>query len=79
MKTDSQKNVSSLDYTIEHLSILRITAIWAFSESAFGGILHALSIPLRGIFESTLTSRCLFCRITSRNVRIFIILIEKNF
>lgn len=24
--------------------------MWAFSESAFGGILHALTIPLRGIF-----------------------------
>lgn len=32
------------------LSVLRLTALWAFSESAFGGILHALSIPLRGIF-----------------------------
>ncbi len=34
----------------ETLSVLRITALWAFSESAFGGILHALTIPLRGIF-----------------------------
>lgn len=33
-----------------NLSILRITALWAFSESALGGILHALTIPLRGIF-----------------------------
>jgi len=32
------------------LSVLRLTALWAFSESAFGGILHALTIPLRGIF-----------------------------
>ena len=32
------------------ISILKITALWAFSESAFGGILHALTIPLRGIF-----------------------------
>jgi len=32
------------------ISVLRITALWAFSESAFGGILHALTIPLRGIF-----------------------------
>lgn len=35
---------------IQTLSVLRITALWAFSESAFGGILHALTIPLRGIF-----------------------------
>ena len=32
------------------ISVLRITALWAFSESALGGILHALTIPLRGIF-----------------------------
>jgi hypothetical protein len=32
------------------LSYLRITALWAFSESAFGGILHALTLPLRGLF-----------------------------
>lgn len=32
------------------LSYLRLTALWAFSESAFGGILHALTIPLRGLF-----------------------------
>lgn len=32
------------------ISLFRITALWAFSESAFGGILHALSIPFRGAF-----------------------------
>jgi len=37
----------------ERLSILRITALWTFSESAFGGILHALTIPLRGLFISS--------------------------
>lgn len=34
----------------KNISVLRITALWAFSESALGGILHALTIPLRGIF-----------------------------
>jgi len=37
----------------EELSIIKITALWAFSESAFGGILHALKIPLRGLFISS--------------------------
>jgi len=37
----------------QRLSFLRITALWAFSESAFGGILHALAIPLRGLFISS--------------------------
>jgi len=35
------------------ISVLKITALWAFSESAFGGILHALTIPFRGLFIST--------------------------
>lgn len=37
----------------DRLGFLKITAIWAFSESAFGGILHALTIPLRGLFISS--------------------------
>jgi hypothetical protein len=41
---------NSVNYQI---SILKITALWAFSESAFGGILHALVIPLRGLFISS--------------------------
>ncbi|AFH49363.1 Hypothetical protein IALB_1655 [Ignavibacterium album JCM 16511] len=32
----------------KEISLFRITALWAFSESAFGGILHALSLPFRG-------------------------------
>lgn len=31
------------------VDVKRITAIWAFSESAFGGILHALKIPFTGM------------------------------
>lgn len=34
----------------EDVSVSRLTAIWAFSESAFGGILHAISVPFRGLF-----------------------------
>ncbi len=34
---------------IQFVDVKRITAIWAFSESAFGGILHALKIPFTGI------------------------------
>ena len=37
----------------DSIGILKITALWAFSESAFGGILHALTIPLRGLFISS--------------------------
>ena len=31
-------------------TITSITALWAFSEAAFGGILHALKIPFTGLF-----------------------------
>jgi hypothetical protein len=34
----------------DRIDYSKIVALWAFSESAFGGILHALSIPLRGLF-----------------------------
>ena len=30
--------------------IWRITALWGFSESALGGILHAFKIPVTGLF-----------------------------
>jgi len=46
-KTSSGSDENIFDYQI---SILKITALWAFSESAFGGILHALTVPFRGIF-----------------------------
>lgn len=34
----------------EFSTISRITALWAFSEAALGGILHALRIPFTGLF-----------------------------
>lgn len=49
-KTEINWNDQDLNTRI---SVLKITALWAFSESALGGILHAISIPLRGIFISS--------------------------
>ncbi len=34
----------------EFITVSRLTALWAFSEAAFGGVLHALKIPLTGLF-----------------------------
>ncbi len=31
-------------------SVIRITALWALSEAALGGVLHAFKIPLTGLF-----------------------------
>ena len=50
MKYLAKINTDRIESIDDRLSILRITALWAFSESAFGGILHALTIPLRGLF-----------------------------
>ena len=51
MTMKSESKISFLTYSYEErISFLRITALWAFSESAFGGILHALKIPFRGLF-----------------------------
>ena len=53
MQLTKQTNFSTDDsFENYQISILKITALWAFSESAFGGILHALTIPLRGLFIS---------------------------
>ncbi len=52
MDSNSQINQIEQDLNTK-ISVLKITALWAFSESAFGGILHALSIPFRGVFISS--------------------------
>lgn len=45
---DNYTNKPRLLISEKELSVSRITALWAFSESAFGGILHAFSLPFRG-------------------------------
>lgn len=41
-----ENNISFDQYKLRH----KYTALWAFSESVFGGILHALKIPFTGLF-----------------------------
>jgi len=53
MQTIKDKMIIYDENAEVRFSILKITALWAFSESAFGGILHALTIPLRGLFISS--------------------------
>jgi len=49
-ETNSIDN-SSISAPIFSLNrVNRLTALWAFSEAALGGILHALKIPLTGLF-----------------------------
>ena len=38
------------DTTADGMAVWKITALWAFSEAALGGILHAFKIPFRGVF-----------------------------
>jgi hypothetical protein len=53
MQTIQDKMLIYDENAEDRFSVLRITALWAFSEAAFGGILHALTIPLRGLFISS--------------------------
>jgi hypothetical protein len=50
LNTEKNNRDEIFSLPIENISILKITALWAFSESAFGGILHAISVPFRGMF-----------------------------
>lgn len=54
---------SSLNYTTENnispAAIYRITALWAFSEAFLGGILHALSIPFKGLILCSISVFCI--------------------
>ncbi len=40
-------------------AIYRITALWAFSEAFLGGILHALSIPFKGLILCSISVFCI--------------------
>ena len=51
--SDNIESISENNINDYNISVLKITALWAFSESAFGGILHALVIPFRGLFISS--------------------------
>ncbi len=44
-------NISVNQSSIEQrqLAVQRLTALWAFSESGLGGILHALQMPFTGL------------------------------
>src|SRR5438045_6606034 len=44
-------NIQYKDLTNEQRSaaVQRLTALWAFSESGLGGIMHALQIPFTGL------------------------------
>lgn len=40
-------------------TIFRITALWAFSECALGGVMHALKMPFTGIFVGGFAVLCI--------------------
>ena len=43
-------NSTSINQVNPEIIVKRLTALWAFSEAALGGILHAFRIPFRGVF-----------------------------
>ncbi|MBK9336141.1 MAG: hypothetical protein IPM98_05975 [Lewinellaceae bacterium] len=53
-------------------TIFRITALWAFSECALGGIMHALKLPFTGLFVGGFAVLCvgLLAQVSERNAAI---------
>ncbi len=45
----SKMNVAQLSNEQRSLAVQRLTALWAFSESGLGGVLHALQVPFTGL------------------------------
>jgi len=47
-----EKQVQTTSWSVysDQVAVWKLTALWAFSEAALGGILHAFKIPMRGIF-----------------------------
>ncbi|HRH62845.1 MAG TPA: hypothetical protein PLI68_05925 [Bacteroidia bacterium] len=41
--------------------IMRLTALWAFSEAFLGGILHAFHLPFTGLILSSIAVLCIVC------------------
>jgi len=47
------------DKRVESSLLMRITALWAFSEAFLGGILHGLNIPFAGLVLALIASLCI--------------------
>ena len=41
--------------------VMRLTALWAFSEAFLGGILHAFHLPFTGLILSSIAVLCIVC------------------
>ncbi len=50
MSIDNTAQTTFTSSNTKNLPVERITAMWALSEAALGGILHAFKIPLTGLF-----------------------------
>lgn len=49
----------NIDKKVESNLLMRITALWAFSEAFLGGILHGLNIPFAGLALALIASLCI--------------------
>lgn len=54
--------------------VFRITALWAFSECALGGIMHALKLPFTGFFVGGFAVLCigLLAHVSHRNAAVML-------
>lgn len=55
-------------------AVFRLTALWAFSECALGGVMHALKIPFTGIFVGgfAVLSIGLLAHVSERNMAVIL-------
>lgn len=44
----------SVNYKQNPMAVVRLTALWALSESGLGGVMHALKVPFTGFFVGAL-------------------------
>lgn len=54
--------------------VFRITALWAFSECALGGVMHALKLPFTGFFVGGFAVLCigLLAHVSQRNAAVIL-------
>ncbi len=60
--------------TASTTAVFRLTTLWAFSECALGGIMHAFKIPLTGIFLGGFAVLCigLLAHLSERNMTVIL-------
>ena len=60
MREEVRDNNFQSRSTASLVTVQRITAVWGFTESALGGVLHILQFPFTGLFIGSFAVLCIF-------------------